>query len=698
MKNAKMLIFSVLFLAGTLYAQQEPTRVTDSATTTTVAVAEETSDDSATSLEVVVTGTRREEGIQETPVKTFVISSDEIQSDNAVSLADALEGETGVRVSATCQNCGAPEVRLIGLEGSYNQILINGMPVVDSLAGVYFLEQLPAELIDQIEIVKGGGSTLYGGSAVAGVINVVTKRPEENMLRLSTYFGGMESANGLTPVWKTGFVSTYVSPDGIFASSVTGSAMESGFYDRDGDGFSEIPNLKNESLSGDFFISPSEDDEIQINLMHIHEDRRGGDQMELPEHQTLIAESVDTYRNSVIVAWDHQLSLTSSFSLYASYVDQYRESYYGGGATNGTWTSDDTTSTMDIILGADAYGNTESPTFIAGGDFSFELFSKNELMIGVSYEYVKVDDFYPSLSSTLNATNTDLGIFVEDDWDLTEDLELIAGVRMDIHSDIESPIFSPRAAVKYSLSEPLALRLAYSTGFRAPGAFNEDFHISSVGGEPVVTTNASDLRPEYSQSVVLSLDYIDSDLYYGLSAYYVNLKDMFAVHHSTGADTRVNEGTGTVVGAEAYAGYEFESGLGFDIGFTYLYSDVEGEKILGTPDYFGNFSLDYNPEDLGFYAGIDGEILGSMLLEHVLEDESTVVETTEDIFSLDVQLGYEIGLNKFNTEKVLDISVGVENILDAYQPDFDTGEFRDPGYIYGPRNGRTYYVAISATF
>jgi len=126
--------------------------------------------------EVVVTGTLTPKLYRETPVKTAIASKKDIEKKGAISLADSLEIITGVRVENNCQNCNFNQVRINGMEGKYSQILIDGLPIVSALAGVYVLEQIPANMIERLEVVKGGGSPLYGSNAVAGVVNVITKK------------------------------------------------------------------------------------------------------------------------------------------------------------------------------------------------------------------------------------------------------------------------------------------------------------------------------------------------------------------------------------------------------------------------------------------------------------------------------------------------------------------------------------------
>lgn len=104
---------------------------------------------------------------------------------NACSLADGLNFQPGVRVENDCQNCGFTQVRINGLDGHYSQILMNSRPVFSALAGVYGLEQIPATMIDRVEVMRGGGSALFGSSAVGGTINIITKDPMVNTANVS---------------------------------------------------------------------------------------------------------------------------------------------------------------------------------------------------------------------------------------------------------------------------------------------------------------------------------------------------------------------------------------------------------------------------------------------------------------------------------------------------------------------------------
>ena len=130
--------------------------------------------------EIVVTGTRTEGRKSESPVSVSVLDGSVFTSTQSISLADGLNYSSGIRMETDCQTCGYSQLRMLGLGGAYSQILIDGRPIFNALMGLYGLEQIPVNIIDRIEVVKGGGSAVYGSSAIGGTVNVITRKPAEN--------------------------------------------------------------------------------------------------------------------------------------------------------------------------------------------------------------------------------------------------------------------------------------------------------------------------------------------------------------------------------------------------------------------------------------------------------------------------------------------------------------------------------------
>lgn len=134
---------------------------------------------------VVVTGTRTNRRRLESPVAVNILDSRIFNITQSNTLADGLCFQPGLRMETDCQTCNYTQLRMNGLGGSYSQVLINSRPVFSSLMSLYGLEQIPANMINRVEIVRGGGSVLYGSSAIAGTVNILTKEPRKSSFTLS---------------------------------------------------------------------------------------------------------------------------------------------------------------------------------------------------------------------------------------------------------------------------------------------------------------------------------------------------------------------------------------------------------------------------------------------------------------------------------------------------------------------------------
>src|SRR5690606_35320888 len=127
--------------------------------------------------DVVVTGTRTFKRRTETPVVVNILDNKSLNAVQACNISEGLRFQPGLRVETDCQTCSYTQLRMNGLGGGYSQILINGRPVFSPLIGLYGMEQIPSNMVERIEVVRGGGSALYGSSAIGGTVNVITQIP-----------------------------------------------------------------------------------------------------------------------------------------------------------------------------------------------------------------------------------------------------------------------------------------------------------------------------------------------------------------------------------------------------------------------------------------------------------------------------------------------------------------------------------------
>ena len=145
--------------------------------------------------EVVITGSRTFKRKVDSPVIVNILNSTALENVQACNLSEGLKFQPGLRVETDCQTCNYTQLRMNGLGGGYSQILINGRPIFSPLTGMYGLEQIPVNMIERIETIRGGGSTLYGSSAIGGVVNVITKTPKENSFNVNSTYQNIKGSS-----------------------------------------------------------------------------------------------------------------------------------------------------------------------------------------------------------------------------------------------------------------------------------------------------------------------------------------------------------------------------------------------------------------------------------------------------------------------------------------------------------------------
>lgn len=650
---------------------------------------------------VVVSANRNEINRKEAPVIVNVLSAKSFETSNATDLSQALPYQTGVRVEYDCQNCGFPQVRINGLEGPYTQLLIDSRAVMSSLAGVYGLEQIPVNMIERIEVVKGGSSALFGSNAIAGTINIITKEPIKNTFSVSSEF--MSSSKD---AWGTNFNANaaFVNKNKRMGASFYQTFRKRTPFDADDDGFSEIGMLDARSFGTKSFFKITEKNKLTFEYHTTSEERRGGNAFSLPPHEADICEMTQHKIHTGGLTYDF-LSLDGSnrYSVYTSGQYINRNSYYG--------------SHKD----PNAYGNSEDITSLFGMQGSNKLnkfiFLPAVLTYGAEFNANNLNDNVIGYDIHTKQSTRVVGAFLQSEW-TSKHFNFLVGGRLDKHNLIKNLIFSPRLNAMYKPNANMQFRASYGSGYRPPQAFDEDLHVTQVGGLSLRTHLAKDLKPEYSNSITLSADLYHnfSPLWQGnllIEGFFTDLKDVFALRiieydtlENTMIQERYNASGARVRGVSLTAKIAYKEINTLSIGFThqsnkykhteYWSTDIQNrsktgtDNLLRTPNNYGFLSLNYQPLT-PLEINLTGTYTGRMYVSHYAGYiDSDRLEHTPDFWDLNLNLSYTIRIFK---DISLKIGAGIKNIFNAYQKDFDKGVDRDAKYIYGPTQPRTIFIS-----
>lgn len=679
--------------------------------------------------EVVVTAGRTVQKRMEASVIVNTLSMKNLATTQAAVLGEGLNYCTGLRYENDCQNCGFSQIRMNGLEGKYSQILINSRPVFSGLAGVYGLELIPANMLDRIEVVRGGGSVLYGSNAIAGTVNLILKDPTVNSFEAgyntSLVGTGVSGSNGPKADHSASFNASLVTDDHRTGIAVFGNMRDRKMYDQNGDGFSEIAPMKNTVIGTRLFHRPTYKNRISLNFFNIRESRDGGNMQDYPLHERDVAEAVKHDMMVGDITFEQYLRESDLLSVFASgqYLD--RDSYYGANQS----LSD--------------YGNTKDKTYNVGVQYNATL-GRASLIGGIEHTgsyltdkklgYADYDNAViengaivsvPHLPNTIVSDQSlqTTGAFAQYEIKYGR-VKFLAGARVERYSinnkqeegsDKSGNVFIPRASIMYDITPSLQTRVGVSRGYRAPQIFDEDLHIETSGSRQVLHKNDPNLKRENSTSYTASFDFneqigtVNTGLL--IEGFYTKLHNPFRNdigspdENGTVIYTRVNSKNGaTVQGVNVELKLYPTNKLLFNLGFTAQSSRYkEGDeqfnekKFFRTPNTYGFFTADWDflPK---FGLSVTGNYTGKMLVPYFGTElpegeprDAGELRKSNPFFDAGLKLHYDMPIGKGITMQWFG---GIKNIFNSFQKDFDKGIDRDPSYVYGPGLPRTVFVGF----
>lgn len=644
--------------------------------------------------EITITGTMKPVKKSESPVSVEVFTPTFFKKNPTPNIFDALQNVNGVRPQINCNVCNTGDIKINGLDGAYTMVLIDGMPIVSSLGTVYGLSGIPNALVERIEVVKGPASSLYGSEAVGGLINIITKKPQNAPLF---------SVDTFSTTW--GEYNTDIGAKfnlGKKISVLTGINYFNyqNKKDHNKDNFTDVTLQDRVSVFQKWNIQRDSNKLFALSGRYFYEDRWGGEMNWNKSYrggEDVYGESIYTNRAELIGTY--QLPTEENIFLGFSYVNHQQDSRYG--------------STSYIAKQNIAFGQLTWDKTIGN----------HSLLAGTVMKYSFYDDNTPATEKKAEKTYIP-GIFLQNEWSITPKHKLLLGARYDYHN-VHRNIFTPRIAYKWNLDDHSIIRLNAGTGFRVVNLFTED-HAALTGARDVIIKN--DLKPERSYNVNLNFDkkfYLESGAVFDvdLSAFYTHFSNRIEPDYTTNANQIIydNIENGAISkGVSLSVNAALPSGLKLMLGGTLMKNTVteDGMKVdrMLTERFAGNWAISYNIRPLHLSIDYTGNVFSPMRLP-LLGDLDPRKPKSPWWSIQNIQFTY-------NGFKQFEIYAGVKNLLnflptkgnpfiiarshDPFDKDvqFDAdgnaiatannpyGLTFDPTYVYAPNQGIRGFLGI----
>jgi outer membrane receptor for ferrienterochelin and colicins len=607
--------------------------------------------------EVVISGTLSQVSKLKSAVQIELYSADFFRATAKASFFEAIEGINGVRPQLNCNICNTGDIHINGQEGANTMVLIDGLPLVSGLSTVYGLSGIPQSLIKQVEVIKGPASTLYGSEAIGGVINLITKLPENvhrfNIDAYTTSWGELNVDLGAKYQLK--------SVQGLIGVNYFNYSNP---IDNNEDGFTDLTLQHRISIFNKIKMKRN-----SIAFRYFYEDRWGGEMNWNSDYRggtQVYGESIYTSRIEVFGKYDVSENLFLQYSL--NNHDQ------------------------NSVYGSTSYNALQTIGFLQG--IYSKALKNHNLLVGATYRYTSYDDNTPATQT--KEVTTLPGIFIQDEWKLGNSQTLLSGIRYDRNS-IYGDIWTPRVNYKWaSNDESSIVRLGFGTGYRVVNVFTED-HAALTGARDVVFTE--DILPEKSWNVNVNWNQklyskfgtiFDLDL----SVFKTEFSNRILPDYETNPNQIIYsnlDGKSVTQGITLNINSLSANGLKVNLGATFIDSKIiqnnETEYPFLTENFSGNYRVSYTLYNPKITFDLSGTVIGPMKLP-LLGPLDTRDPKSPVINIMNLQSTYSF--------KEFELYAGIKNIFNfkpasnsiarAFDP-FDTGvEFGSNGHVIATPN------------
>ena len=431
--------------------------------------------------ELVITSTRNRRGFEQQPTRIEVLGGEEINEKANMKPGDIrmmLNESTGIHVQQTSATSFNSNIRIQGLNGKYTQLLRDGLPMYGGFSsGLGLLQIAPLDL-QQVEVIKGANSTLYGGGAIAGLVNLVTKKPgvepETSMLLNVTSAGGLDAS------------SFHTSSEGSLGKRIFASYNKSDAYDSADNGFSAIPEFERWTLNPHLFIE-NLNSQFSLGFNAVKENRIGGDMDYIDGDRNAAAyfERIATDRFSTQLEYISQLQSGNELVIRNS-VNHYKQ---------------------DLEVPGHFFKGKQLSSFSEA-----HLLGSGELMewvVGLNLWTENFDQDILSSPMALDFDTQTVGVFAQGTFSLSELWSVEGGLRVDSTSEYGN-LFLPRVSLLYKPSSSTTLRIGGGSGYKEPTLFGEESEVIQYRGilplemEQLVAEESVGLNIDLNHEFVLS--------------------------------------------------------------------------------------------------------------------------------------------------------------------------------------------------
>jgi len=611
--------------------------------------------------EIVITGTRTPKPIKDSPVLTRVITSRDIEKLNTGSFLSLLETELpGLEFTS---NANVPNINLQGLGGNYVLFLIDGERIAGETRNNIDYEILNPNNIERIEIVKGSLSTLYGSNAMGGVINIITKKSSKPFhLDMTSRMGSNgEQQYGISggtkvkkfsshtaALWKTSdnyllkdreyFQRIY--PDTVITDKVLRTKEIEG---------GEVLNL--EQKIG-YAFSEKFTSEVKGNYLKRERFNAGAEGTVL--HNFYYGYSILS-KNNWKINPNNQLEFTYNLSWYDK-VNYYRivdieEKDYTNALHNFRLVSNNQL--------------TEKQLLTSGIEYLTESLS--------TYMFSEGDDF----------SSDSYTAYIQHDYTVTDDLNLVSGLRWDKHSNYGGNL-SPKISVKYNPFRNASLRATYATGFRSPSLKELHTNWDHLGMFQIIGN--PNLNPEKSQTFSVTADYGTNKVYVSANVFYNNIKDKLNLYWNAANDTVYyrNADKQFIRGVELSAKVSPFDNFRIQAGYTFTDDGYKenGKNLSPTRPHSATLRMDYTLFSGNYktFIGINAKFLSKVEV-YTEEEENLYYKIIYPAYAM-----WRLHISEQYKDKIT-LSAGINNLFDYTAP---------VNSFYAPVSpGRTYFVNLS---